>query len=153
MATKEQQRVALACRLLGESKVLEAEARKREAEAKAIIDELIPPDEKGVLESRTYGRIKKTFQERLGIDPSSEDPLRAILGDRFSDFVTRTVALTPTDRMKNLLPDADDPTAQAVRPHVELKVSPSVRFAPAPGMVFLPTLGQVRTEEPAGAPA
>jgi DNA-binding SARP family transcriptional activator len=138
MATKEQQRAARACRLMGEAKELSALAKAKEKEAKAIVDELLPVGEKGELASPSYGTIARTFQERLGIDPSSEERLRDVLGDEFTDYVKRSVNLKPTKKLKELLADGDSALGSGVRPHVELKISPVVKFTPAPGVKFMP---------------
>ncbi len=150
MATKEQQLTARACRLLGEARALAAEAKKRDAAAKAIVEELISPGEKGVLESPTYGRIKKTFREMLLIPSVAEKPLREIFGDKFADYITRAVVLKPKDGFKKLLSDADDPRTRAIRPHVSIGVSPVLKFEPAPGKKFYPSISE---EEPAMASA
>jgi hypothetical protein len=138
MATKEQQQTARACRLMGEAKALSALAKAKENEAKAIVDELLPAGEKGELASPSYGTIARTFQERLGIDASSEEALRGVLGGEFPDYVSRQVRLRPTKKLKELLADGDSALGSGVRPHVELKVSPVVKFTPAPGVRFLP---------------
>lgn len=140
MATKEQQQTARACRLLGEAKALKDAAKVREAEAKAIVDELLPDGEKGELASPSYGTIARTFQERMGIDASSEEALRGVLSGEFPDYVSRSVKLKPTKKLKDLLADSDSQLGAGVRPHVELKVSPVVKFTPAPGVRFLPDL-------------
>lgn len=60
MATATQIKTARACRLLGESKALEKLAKEKAKEAKALVEELLPPGEKGDLGSRSYGTITRS---------------------------------------------------------------------------------------------
>jgi len=136
MATATQIKTARACRLLGEAKALEKLAKEKSKEAKALVEELLPESEKGELASRSYGTITRTFQDRLGIDPSAEEELRERLGDEFADFVTISVALKPTKKLKEALFSADSGVGASVRPLVEIKHSPVVKFAAAPGIDF-----------------
>jgi len=136
MATATQIKTARACRLLGEAKALEKLAKEKAKEAKALVAELLPEGEKGALASRAYGTITRTYQDRLGIDPSAEDALRERLGDQFADFVTVSTALKPTKKLKELLSSGDSVVGSKVRPLVEVKHTPMVKFTAAPGIDF-----------------
>jgi len=56
------------------------------------------------------------------------EKLRALLGDRWSDLVTETVSVKPTEKLIEMSCDGDDPLAPAYRALLRVRSSTTVRI-------------------------
>ena len=76
------------------------------------------------------GQAKLTLTERASVRIADPHTLKALLGGRFDDLVNTRIEYTTSDKLKELLADADHPLSDAVRSCCTFGASSSVTYRP-----------------------
>lgn len=76
------------------------------------------------------GQARLTLTERETIAITQVEQMKAVLGGRFEDLVDTRQTYTLSDKLKELLADADHPLSEALRACCTVKASSSVTYRP-----------------------
>ena len=114
------------------------DAKRRMEEAKADLDRLNAAILKRLDDGDAVvlpGLCRCTVSGRETVKVSDAGALHGALGNRFSDLVEEAISYKPTDKLKDLAADADDPLSAQVRAALTISTSRVVQFRAAPAEV------------------
>lgn len=74
------------------------------------------------------GECRVIISEREALEISDVAGLKAVLGDRFDDLVKTRTTHVPSDKLKEMAVDGDDPKRDAIGACLTVKVSQSITW-------------------------